>query len=62
MVVVIDNEGIGSLNWQKRKRRGDCPILKMSVNNFQLCIIGHLNENWLQTSVNAILAAFRGKI
>jgi len=32
-----------------------------SVNDFQLCILGKLCSDWLQTSIYQILAAFTGK-
>jgi len=32
-----------------------------SVNHFQLCILGNLSSDWLQASIDEILAAFGGK-
>jgi len=32
-----------------------------SVNDFWLCILGNLSGNWLETTKNEVIAAFRGK-
>ena len=32
-----------------------------SINDFKLCILGNLSSDWLQTSIDETLAAFRGK-
>jgi len=61
MAVVRHNEYNGSIYRQQRKRHSDYPILKMSVNDFWLCILGYLRGDWLQTSINKVLAAFGGK-
>jgi len=37
-----------------------CNEHQRSVNDFWLCIMGYLSGDWLQTSINDILAAFRG--
>jgi len=34
---------------------------QQSVNDFWHCILGNLSGDWLQTSLNEVLAAFRGK-
>jgi len=57
MKPIIDDSRCGMANIWKWAST-EC---QWSVNDFSLCIIGNLSSEWLQTSIDEILAAFMGK-